>query len=238
MPLSSFDSHSNVRKNFETQEQNESKQLQNLMTSKITDLFAAKNQANEDALAEANYQRRVKAVMWVDKEIRKLISTISEMAPSDKKISFGKMFAATANIFEALSGTLVAAKKRGVVSYDGQLLMQGTHDSVLITLVKESIEDSPLPPRETPGANKFKPKDFFNADQTGPQKCAVCTKTVYPLERLGAAGKVFHQNCFVCAHCKGKLKSTDFCSVNGQVFWYVTSRHVDRSNADFAMTTL
>jgi hypothetical protein len=138
------------------------------------------------------------------------------MGGPERKVTFGKMFAATANIFEALSGTLVAAKKRGVVEYQGQLLMQGGHDNVVITLIKDTIEDSPLPKKEV----AFKPKDFFNANPTGPVKCAACTKTVYPLERLGAAGKVYHQACFVCAHCKNKLKSTDFCSVNGQVFWY------------------
>jgi len=39
-----------------------------------------------------------------------------------------------ANIFEALVGTLRAAKKRKIVAYDGELLLQGVHDSVIITL--------------------------------------------------------------------------------------------------------
>ena len=49
-------------------------------------------------------------------------------------------------IFEALSGTLVAAKKRGVVKYEGHLLMQRMHDDTVITLLLDEIEDSPLPP--------------------------------------------------------------------------------------------
>ena len=40
-----------------------------------------------------------------------------------------------ANIFEALVGTLRAAKKRKIVTYDGQLLLQGVHDAVVITLL-------------------------------------------------------------------------------------------------------
>ncbi|CAN1167404.1 Costars family protein [Linum perenne] len=40
-----------------------------------------------------------------------------------------------ANIFEALVGTLRAAKKRKVVAYDGELLLQGVHDNVEITLL-------------------------------------------------------------------------------------------------------
>ena len=39
-----------------------------------------------------------------------------------------------ANIFEALVGTLRAAKKRKVLTYDGELLLQGVHDDVEITL--------------------------------------------------------------------------------------------------------
>lgn len=40
-----------------------------------------------------------------------------------------------ANIFEALVGTLRAAKKRKIVKYDGELLLQGVHDNVEITLL-------------------------------------------------------------------------------------------------------
>jgi len=52
------------------------------------------------------------------------------------KVSFGTLFHddRCANIFEALVGTLRAAKKRKVVAYDGELLLQGVHDNVEITL--------------------------------------------------------------------------------------------------------
>lgn len=43
-----------------------------------------------------------------------------------------------ANIFEALVGTLRAAKKRKVITYDGELLLQGVHDNVEITLKPEA----------------------------------------------------------------------------------------------------
>ena len=39
-----------------------------------------------------------------------------------------------ANIFEALVGTLRAAKKRKFLTYDGELLLQGVHDNVEIIL--------------------------------------------------------------------------------------------------------
>lgn len=40
-------------------------------------------------------------------------------------------------------------------------------------------------------------------------KCHVCSKTVYPMEFVGAADKAFHKACFKCLVCKTALKSTD-----------------------------
>lgn len=42
-----------------------------------------------------------------------------------------------ANIFEALVGTLKAAKKRKVINFQGELLLQGVHDNVDIILLQE-----------------------------------------------------------------------------------------------------
>ena len=36
--------------------------------------------------------------------------------------------------YEALVGTLKAAKKRGLIDYKGQMLLKGPHDKVLITI--------------------------------------------------------------------------------------------------------
>jgi len=52
------------------------------------------------------------------------------------KVTFGTLFndEECANIFEALVGTLRAGKKRKVLTYEGELLLQGVHDNVEITL--------------------------------------------------------------------------------------------------------
>lgn len=52
------------------------------------------------------------------------------------KVTFGVLFNddRCANIFEALVGTLRAAKKRKFLTYDGELLLQGVHDNVEIIL--------------------------------------------------------------------------------------------------------
>ena len=56
------------------------------------------------------------------------------------KVTFGVLFAddRCANIFEALVGTLRAAKRKKLIKYDGELLLQGVHDAVEITLLQEA----------------------------------------------------------------------------------------------------
>ena len=53
------------------------------------------------------------------------------------QVTFGTLFNddRCANIFEALVGTLRAAKRKKIVSYEGELLLQGVHDKVVISLL-------------------------------------------------------------------------------------------------------
>jgi hypothetical protein len=52
-------------------------------------------------------------------------------------VPFGALYDATQDVFEALGGTLKAAKKRGIVAYGAPLLLKGAHDKVLIELLVE-----------------------------------------------------------------------------------------------------
>ncbi|XP_010277586.1 PREDICTED: costars family protein [Nelumbo nucifera] len=78
--------------------------------------------------------------MNVEEEVEQLkeeIKRLGQLQPDGSyKVTFGVLFNddKCANIFEALVGTLRAAKKRKVVSYNGELLLQGVHDNVEITL--------------------------------------------------------------------------------------------------------
>lgn len=53
-------------------------------------------------------------------------------------VTFGKLFDddRCQQVFEAIAGTLKAAKKRKVVAYDSPLLLKGAHDSVVIRLLQ------------------------------------------------------------------------------------------------------
>lgn len=72
----------------------------------------------------------------------KIFITLS-LKDADGKVSvtFGILFSddRCANIFEALVGTLRAAKRKKVVTYEGELLLQGVHDNVPIQLLKDSV---------------------------------------------------------------------------------------------------
>ena len=90
----------------------------------------------------------------------------------------------------ALSATLACAKKRGVVKFEGTMLMQGSSDNVLITLVKDEIEDSNVfksTYQQGPLIDLSKGTNQFGG---GDSKCHTCGKTVYATERLAANGKV------------------------------------------------
>ena len=43
-------------------------------------------------------------------------------------------------IFEALVGTLRAAKRRKLIHYEGQMLLKGVHDEVFIELLAPAVE--------------------------------------------------------------------------------------------------
>ncbi|KAK6182656.1 hypothetical protein SNE40_010289 [Patella caerulea] len=81
--------------------------------------------------------------MNVEHEVQLLIEEIKRLGRpgSDGKVevSFGTLFTddRCANIFEALVGTLRAAKRKKIVTYEGELLLQGVHDEVPIRLLKD-----------------------------------------------------------------------------------------------------
>ncbi|XP_032881878.1 costars family protein ABRACL isoform X1 [Amblyraja radiata] len=81
--------------------------------------------------------------MDTNNEIRLLIEEIRRLGspgPDGKiRVKFGVLFNddRCANLFEALVGTLKAAKKKKIVSFTEELLLQGVHDNVEIVLVED-----------------------------------------------------------------------------------------------------
>ncbi|CAI5684184.1 costars family protein ABRACL [Oreochromis niloticus] len=81
--------------------------------------------------------------MNVSHEIDLLVQEIqrlgSKNADGKFSVKFGVLFNddRCANIFEALVGTLKAAKKKKVIDFQGELLLQGVHDNVDVILLQE-----------------------------------------------------------------------------------------------------
>jgi Costars len=82
--------------------------------------------------------------MNVEHEITLLISELQRLgkpnASGQVSVPFGVLVRdeKCGDLFEALVGTLRAAKKRKVITYDGEMLLQGAHDAVEVVLLKTS----------------------------------------------------------------------------------------------------
>ncbi len=81
--------------------------------------------------------------MNVEHEVQLLIGEIKRLGTPNSEgqiaVKFGVLFKddRCANMFEALVGTLRAAKRKKIVRYDGELLLQGVHDNVDVVLLKD-----------------------------------------------------------------------------------------------------
>ena len=84
--------------------------------------------------------------MDVEEECRQLVVELerlgTEQPSGNVGVKFGTLFDddRCAQIFEALVGTLRAAKKRKMVDFEGQMLLKGAHDDVMIEVLKSSSE--------------------------------------------------------------------------------------------------
>uniref|UniRef100_A0A8W8NML8 Costars domain-containing protein n=1 Tax=Magallana gigas TaxID=29159 RepID=A0A8W8NML8_MAGGI len=84
---------------------------------------------------EDGYRHQPYAPSWLGE------LNFNDYADGKVSVTFGILFSddRCANIFEALVGTLRAAKRKKVVTYEGELLLQGVHDNVPIQLLKDSV---------------------------------------------------------------------------------------------------
>jgi cysteine/glycine-rich protein len=50
------------------------------------------------------------------------------------------------------------------------------------------------------------------------EKCAVCKKTVYPLEKVTMEGEFYHKTCFRCSHGGCFLTHSSYAALNGILY--------------------
>ena len=86
-------------------------------------------------------QRAKQARAWVEKEVNKLVGVIKDLGHPDDEgfpcIEFGPLFIAYQDISDTLVGILMRAKKRKRLRYQGDMLFQGCHNHVVITLTEK-----------------------------------------------------------------------------------------------------
>jgi len=144
----------------------------------------------------------------MDKQIRTIMSLIKQNGGTMK---FGLLFEKTQDQFDALAGLLNTAKKRGVVDYPGDMLMQGQDDDVDIKVLKETLEDSQVFQSEQ--------IDFKLVQKAiGPEVCFICEKKVFPTERIAPNNRVMHKTCFKCKTCNSNLRLDAYC-LNNNAFY-------------------
>jgi Costars len=79
----------------------------------------------------------------VDEECAQLLIDIRRLGGKQgpNQVKFGELFDDddVQQYYEALVGTLKSAKKRGMITFKGQMLLKGMHDDVLISITKEQL---------------------------------------------------------------------------------------------------
>ena len=85
----------------------------------------------------------------VEHEISLLVNFIRSIGKQNSsngkyETTFGELFHndEVQNTFESLAGTLKAAKRRKVISYSSELLLQGVHDKELISGFSSDTDNS------------------------------------------------------------------------------------------------
>ncbi len=136
-------------------------------------------------------------------------------AAADGKIHmlFGELFEAVQGDMPTLSGTLITARRLGIVAFDGETLFQGASNKVDITLLDESDKSDYVVAVRAKGKHgKDEERDpfAFDAKATKIENCARCSKPV-----LGQ-GNVLLVCCFLTSSFKGSLLTewaclTEFC---------------------------
>ncbi|KYR02163.1 hypothetical protein DLAC_00972 [Tieghemostelium lacteum] len=79
----------------------------------------------------------------VDHEVELLKKYIKQLGSKNSNgqwsVKYGVLFNddEVGNVFEALMGTLKSAKRKKIIQYEGELLLQRVHDNVDIILLQE-----------------------------------------------------------------------------------------------------
>jgi len=187
---------------------NKEKRKGNIFEQKMAEKVVAEKMEERNKIRG----RRGNAANFMDTQIKNVIDIIKCNGGS---ITFGVLFKDTADKMDALSAVLHTAKKRGNLDFDGVMLMQGQSDDVIIKLLKETVEETKVYQSAMYDSNKI--AEAIQVPK-GPEMCFICTKTVYPTERVAPNSNVMHKSCFRCKECNNPLRIDAYCKNNGKFY--------------------
>jgi len=103
----------------------------------------------------------------------------------------------------------------------------------------DSIKKGPDVPLEKPTAvtDRSTPITPLKINAASNPPCTRCQKTVYPMEKLIACDKVFHNKCFRCKHCDGKLSLKGFATIDGEPYCKPHYLSLFKSKGNYAAIT-
>lgn len=93
------------------------------------------------SLPAAAEWRAKAAKKWVDEQVELLVSTIYTAGGGDGSVTFGVLFEKYQSISDSVVGILMRARKRGRVTYVGDMLFQGQDDGTVIRVVPAGSAD-------------------------------------------------------------------------------------------------
>jgi len=82
--------------------------------------------------------RAEEGAKWVDEAVAKLVNEIKKIGYDEQgrmAVKFITLFKHYENISDSLVGIMIRAKKRGLIEYVGEMLLQGKDDDVVITVI-------------------------------------------------------------------------------------------------------
>ncbi|XP_073436882.1 actin-binding Rho-activating protein-like [Dendrobates tinctorius] len=86
-------------------------------------------------------QRGKRALQHVHKEIDEMCLIIRDMGVRGRdgriRVTFGRLFDAYVRISDKVVGILLRSRKHGRLDFEGEMLWQGVHDNVIITLLEK-----------------------------------------------------------------------------------------------------
>ena len=68
---------------------------------------------------------------------------------------------------------------------------------------------------------------------TAQDACAVCSKTVYAMERLEADKVVYHKVCFKCDVCKKTLSVGSYAALEGTIYCKIHFKQLFKTKGNY-----